>query len=101
MFDRIPNPLTKDLWVQALSDFYGSYVKAHKQTVYNRMRQAAGRAIRRVEDRALIVVLDHRFAKLTKSLQDFQVTHDVNDVVAWLEELKNDIREEPRSIEPE
>ena len=91
VFDRIPNPPSKDLWIKALTDFYGNYVKAHKPTVYNRMRQAAGRAIRTTDDRALIVVLDHRFVNLTKHLQEFRTTSNVSLVVEWLDELKNDL----------
>ncbi|MCY4128064.1 MAG: ATP-dependent DNA helicase [Gammaproteobacteria bacterium] len=92
VFDRVPNPPSQDLWIKALTDYHGGYVKAHKSGVYNRMRQAAGRAIRTTEDRALVVVLDHRFAKLTRHLQEFEVTHDVNRVVEWLGEIKGDVK---------
>lgn len=84
VFDRIPNPPPNDIWTAALTAHYGNYGVAHKPTVYNRMKQAAGRAIRSSDDKALIVVMDSRFAGLTNVLQPFRFTTSVAEVVEWL-----------------
>ena len=86
-FDRIPNPPPNDIWTSALTAHYGNYGLAHKPTVHNRMKQAAGRAIRSSTDKALIVVLDHRFENLARVLQPFRFTTHTADVVDWMQEI--------------
>lgn len=97
--DRLPFPRPDEPVAQARRDRAGKFAfrEVDLPRAQTLLAQAAGRLIRRADDKGVVAVLDPRLANnrsyrwdLIKALPPFKRTKDRDEVVAFLEKLNQD-----------